>query len=294
MLSQKIIITIIIILIIISSTTGIIISKIKSSQKSPAVQNTILSIEEVDNLVTNAKNYEASLKITSSGRVISGGVYITADRSQTFYDSKQGTVFSVIDLNKNEMINYNSKNKIGVKIPAKNQDHKNIFKNLPSGAKIINQSEMVNGIDCIVVEIKEGDKTETLWISKKDGIIIKDEINTPFENTIFELDEIQINGVEENSIIIPSEVQIIDITSDDFIPFAQQNPQVSSLVLLPPLPQSNADSIVSVSSSLESVLDQLESTTPTSSDLNLLPEEPREGIYEETSPYLPQNLTPYY
>lgn len=294
MFNQKIIITIIIILIIAGSVTGIIISKVKSSQKSPAAQSATLSIEEVDSLVANAKNYEASLKITSSGKVISGGVYITSDKSQTFYNSEQGTIFSVIDLNKNEMINYNLKNKKGVKIPTKSQGNKNIFKNLPSGAKIIKQSEIVSGIDCIVVEIKEENKTETLWISKKEGIIVKEEINTPSGNTLLELDKIQTNGAETSPIIIPSEVQVVDITSDAFISFAQENPQVSSLVLLSPLPQSNADPVVSTSNSLESILDQLNSTTTASSSESIFPKEPREGIYEETNPYLPQNLTPSY
>lgn len=286
------IILILIVLIAVTSVIFAIKTPEKPAQSSKPLPQSI-SIEEINDLIAQASNYEAKLKISSSsGKVYSGYAYVAPDKAKMIYESRGEIFVSNIDLNKKEIINYNLKNKMGVKMPSQAKEATSIFKKLPPDSEIIKENEVINGTNCFVIKIKGGDKTEILWISKKDGIIVKDQIIAPSEQTSFELTEIKKGETTESDLAVPEEIRIININSEEFIAFAE-NPDLSALVSLPALPQSSIEPLISSPKFPKD--DQIApslSQQPTSSDYFLKKND--EGIYEETSPYLPPDILPIY
>ncbi len=280
-------------LVIIGLIIGINISKKNKSKnniQNPANSSGDINIQEINKLITQNANYEAKITITpSSGQSYFGYTYISPSRSQTVYHAKNEKIFSAVNLQKNEIINYNPKIKKGVRIPTKPENKQNIFRELPENAKIISQSELVNNIDCFKVSIQKNDEAEILWISKKDGIIIKREINNSWGKNTFELTEIKNNTVTEEDLIIPEEIEIMDLTSEEFASFTQNNTNNASILIsVPILPSISLEPIISPISSETATTTAIEENLP-----NSLPSG-KEGIFEETNPYLPSEIFPVY
>ena len=274
----KLTLTIIILIIVIGIAAATIVLNIKN-QGTPTADKTNsnkqISLEEINNLLTQATDYEAKLKASSLSGSYEGYVYVSADKTKTVYQINGKRFFSIADLNKNEIVNYDLKSKKGIRIPGQNENKESIFKNLPLGAKIIT-SEIINGIDCWVIEIKQGDKTEIFWISKENGIVVKKEIITPWDETTFELFEIENREITEEEMEIPEEVEIMDITSEEFVSFVQEEPDAAITASLPSLPA------VSVEPSISPIIDLPSAEEPSTTPLPSPPQQ--EGIFEESHP----------
>lgn len=293
MFNSKIITIAIALLVIIGLIIGINISRNKKSKnniQNPANSSGDINIQKINKLIMQDANYEAKITITpSSGQSYFGYTYISPSRSQTVYQTKNEKIFSAVNLQKNEIINYNPKIKKGVRIPTKPENKQNIFRELPENAKIISQSELVNNIDCFKVSIERNEEIEILWISKKDGIIIKREINNSWGKNTFELTEIKNNTVTEEDLIIPEEIEIMDLISEEFASFAQNNTNNASILISAPiLPSISLEPIISPAISSAAT-----TTINAENSLNIIPSG-KKGIYEETNPYRPSEIFPVY
>ncbi|TSC96331.1 MAG: hypothetical protein Athens101410_45 [Parcubacteria group bacterium Athens1014_10] len=286
-------------IVIIGAVTAATIFKIKTSEKNKSnsvVISQSSSLEEINELIAQANNYEAKLKIIApSDKTYLGYVYVSSDKIKISYQIKEKIFFSVSDLNKNEIINYELKNKTGVKMPVQTEKKETLFKKLPVGAKIIKENEIFNNLNCWVVEIKKGNEIETLWISKDDGIIIKKEIINFLGTTIFELTEIENKEITEKETEIPEGIEIMDLTSEEFISFVQENPNDAAIITsLPSLPASSVEPAISPYLSTEFTGQSIPTLKEQEFTNSSYPNVFDEGIYEETNPHLPSEIIPSY
>lgn len=190
-----------------------------SQTSAPATTNQPGSNDELSDLLkaagkTKDFSFDMLSTVTNAGQTISmqGKYWLSGDKMRMEMEAEGMKAVTIIN-EKNEIWMYNPADKTAMKIPK--VDTKDDFPNEWTEAdrnnmKIVDH-EKVDGYDCTVVTITEGDDVSKMWLRKDIGLPVKMETKSPEGDLLIEYKNYKLEKQSADLFELPADAQILNI-----------------------------------------------------------------------------------
>lgn len=201
------------------SLTGCSKESPNSQTSAPVNTNQPGSNDELDGLLeaagkTKDLSFDMLSTVTNAGQTISmqGKYWLSGDKMRMEMEAEGMNAVTIIN-EKNEIWMYNPADKTAMKIPK--VDTKDDFPNEWTEAdrnnmKIVDH-EKVDGYDCAVVTITEGDDVSKMWLRKDIGLPVKMETKSPEGDLLIEYKNYKLEKQPADLFELPADAQILNI-----------------------------------------------------------------------------------
>lgn len=201
------------------SLTGCSKESPNSQTSAPVNTNQPGSNDELDGLLeaagkTKDLSFDMLSTVTNAGQTISmqGKYWLSGDKMRMEMEAEGMKAVTIIN-EKNEIWMYNPADKTAMKIPK--VDTKDDFPNEWTEAdrnnmKIVDH-EKVDGYDCTVVTITEGDDVSKMWLRKDIGLPVKMETKSPEGDLLIEYKNYKLEKQSADLFELPADAQILNI-----------------------------------------------------------------------------------
>lgn len=201
------------------SLTGCSKESPNSQTSAPVNTNQPGSNDELDGLLeaagkTKDLSFDMLSTVTNAGQTISmqGKYWLSGDKMRMEMEAEGMNAVTIIN-EKNEIWMYNPADKTAMKIPK--VDTKDDFPNEWTEAdrnnmKIVDH-EKVDGYDCTVVTITEGDDVSKMWLRKDIGLPVKMETKSPEGDLLIEYKNYKLEKQSADLFELPADAQILNI-----------------------------------------------------------------------------------